>query len=90
MVDRDFALLLDAPSYVALELAKGLLDRAGIPFLIHGHDQDFAELGVAVHTAVTSPSLYVPRRALSRARDALREAWGDDAVDGPERGEKSA
>lgn len=72
----DFALLLEAPNPVQAELARGLLEEAGIPTLLHGQDRDLAELGAAVHMAVSRPDLYVPRPELERARSLLAEAFG--------------
>ena len=73
----DFALLLEASSPVEVELARGLLDAAGIPCLVHGPDFDIAELGRAAHDAVRRPNVYVPKSALERATAVLQEAWGD-------------
>ena len=73
----DFALLLEAPHPVAAELARDILEQAGIPSLLHGQDRDFAELGAAVHMAVARPDLYVPKPALDRARALLAEAFGN-------------
>jgi hypothetical protein len=72
----DFARLLEAADLVAIELARNLLDEAGIPSLVHGPDFDMAELGVAAHHAVRRRDLYVPRRALARAQAVLERAWG--------------
>ena len=76
-----FAVLLEAPDPVSADLAKNLLEQAGIPSLLHGPDQDMAELGVA-HAALARPDLVVPREALERAQELLQAAWGDAAPDG--------
>ena len=77
-MDRDFALLLAAANKTKLELAQSLLKAAGIPTLIDASDSGAAVgtyLGLGVDFSTTK-DLYVPRSALSRARDVLREAWG--------------
>jgi len=78
----DFALLLAAPDPVEADLARDLLSGAGIPSLLHGQDRDFAEMGAAIHMGVARPDLLVPRSALERARELLRETWsGGDVTD---------
>ena len=79
----DFTLLLAAPDATEAELARNLLEAAGIPCLLHGLDRDFAELGAAVHLAVAHPDLYVPKAAAEEARRLLVEAWGPGAVPDP-------
>ena len=79
----DFALLLAAPDPVAADLARGLLEEAGIPSLLHGQDRDFAELGAAGHAGISRPDLLVPKSALVRARQILEEAWGHPPQAGP-------
>ena len=75
------AVLLAAPDPVEAELARGLLEGAGIPSMFHGPDMDMAELGVAAHAGFTRPDLLVPAAALESARAILKEAWGDDSLD---------
>jgi hypothetical protein len=72
----DFALLLPAPDPVEADLARNLLEAEGIPSLLQGQDRDLAELGASSHSSVSRPDLYVPKAALERARQILREAWG--------------
>ncbi len=71
--------LLSAPDPVKGELARGLLEEAGIPSVFHGPDRDVAELGTAVHMAFTRPDLLVPASALEEARALLKQAWGEEA-----------
>jgi len=71
--------LLSAPDPVKGELARGLLEEAGIPSIFHGPDRDVAELGTAVHMAFTRPDLLVPASALEEARELLKQAWGEEA-----------
>ena len=71
----DFALLLASPDPVEADLAKDLLSSAGIPCMLHGQDRDLAELGAAAHGGIARPDLLVPKSALGRARDVLRESW---------------
>ena len=68
----DFALLLAAPDPVEADLARGLLAAAGIPSMLQEQD-----LGATVYLGlgVSRPDVLVPRSALGRARDLLREAW---------------
>ncbi|MDP6368163.1 MAG: DUF2007 domain-containing protein, partial [Planctomycetota bacterium] len=82
----DIACLLEAPTAVEADLARGILEEAGIPCISHGRDADFAELGASAHMAYTRPNLFVPASALERARDLLAAAWGalpDDSDSGP-------
>ncbi len=74
----EYALLLAAPSATSCQLAKNLLEAAGIPCMQHGMDRDFAELGAAVHMGVARPDLYVPKSAFDQAKALLDEAWGED------------
>ena len=77
-MDNRPVVLLAAPDPVKGELARGLLEEAGIPSLFHGPDRDVAELGTAVHMAFTRPDLLVPAAALEDAREVLRRAWGEE------------
>ena len=74
--DNDLAMLLREASGVRLELARNLLEEAGIPSLVHGPDFDLAELGPAAHHGIRRQDLYVPRHAFARALEALERAWG--------------
>jgi len=78
--ENEPALLLEGADAVRAELAKGLLAGAGIPVVTRGPDFDVAELGRAAHDNLRGLALYVPAAALERAREILREAWGDDAL----------
>lgn len=71
-------LLLDTVPSVTAELARNLLQAAGIPVIQHSPDFDVAELGVAAHGMLRGMSVYVPASALERAREILAEAWGED------------
>jgi len=77
----EIVVLLAAPAPVEAELARGLLEEAGIPSMLHGPDMDMAELGVAAHASFTRPDLLVPAAALEAARAILKEAWGDESLD---------
>ncbi|MCH2104012.1 MAG: DUF2007 domain-containing protein [Planctomycetes bacterium] len=77
-MDNRPVVLLSAPDPVKGELARGLLEEAGIPSLFHGPDRDVAELGAAVHMAFTRPDLLVPAAALEDAREVLKQAWGEE------------
>ena len=70
------ALLLESVDSVTVELARGLLEEAGIPFVTRGPDFDMAEFGRVAHDALRGTNLFVPASALERARELLREAWG--------------
>ncbi|HJO27472.1 MAG TPA: DUF2007 domain-containing protein [Planctomycetota bacterium] len=86
---NDIACLLEAPTAVEAELARGLLEEAGIPCLFHGRDADFAEFGASAHMSLTRPSLFVPAAALDGARALLAEAWGAACDDGDAGGAES-
>ena len=77
-MDNKPVVLLSAPDPVKGELARGLLEEAGIPSVFHGPDRDIAELGAAVHMAFTRPDLLVPASAVEDAREVLRRAWGEE------------
>ncbi len=79
--DAEISVLLAAPDSVRAELARSLLEEAGIPSLLHGPDMDMAELGVAAHAGFTRPDLLVPTAALEAARELLEEAWGEGSLD---------
>ncbi len=72
----DHALVIEAADPFAVDLARGLLEEAGIPCLVHGPDFDVGELGVVVHHSVRGANLYVPCGLGERARDVLQAAWG--------------
>jgi len=80
--DRTPVVLLSAPDPVKGELARGLLEEAGIPSMFHGPDRDVAELGTSIHMAFTRPDLLVPASALKDARAILVQAWGE-GLEGP-------
>ena len=71
----EFALLLESPDPVEADLAKDLLASEGIPSMLHGQDWGLARFGTAVHASISRPDLLVPKSALSRAREVLRESW---------------
>ena len=75
---HEHALLLNAPDPVLLDLAKNLLEGAGIPFITHGMDGDLAELGTAARANAVRPDLYVPHSGFERARALIVEAIGED------------
>lgn len=72
------ALLLDTVDKVTADLARNLLETAGIPVIMDSPDFDIAELGVAAHGMLRGMSVYVPASALERSREILEEAWGED------------
>jgi hypothetical protein len=78
---NEFDLLLKAPHPVEAELARGLLEEAGIPTMLHGSDFDVAELGSASHGMLRRPDLYVPKGARARAESVLRDGGYDDPIE---------
>ena len=74
----EYAVLIEDADLVELELAKGLLIEAGIPWIAHGPDFDVAELGYSAHANVRGRAILVPNDALEPARAVLRKAWGRD------------
>jgi len=76
----EFDTVLRAVDYVEGELARELLESAGIPSLVHGADFDVAELGVVSHAQIRHADLLVPRGAHASARAVLVAAWGEEAV----------
>jgi hypothetical protein len=69
-------LLLDTVDKTTADLARSLLQAAGIPTLFHGPDFDVAELGAAAHQTARGVSVYVPNGAREKAQAVLDEAWG--------------
>jgi len=76
-------MLLDSTSQIGAELAKGLLEEAGIPCLLQGPDFDRVELGYGVHGTAFGVSVYVPHVALEHARSILRAAWPESVGEAP-------
>lgn len=70
-----FALLLDGIGLLERDLARNLLESAGIPCLVDEPDLIEGCLGALRMPGVTR--IYVPPSALARARSLLGEAWGD-------------
>ncbi len=77
---EEFDTVLTAVDYVEGELARELLESAGIPSLLHGADFDVAELGLVSHAQMRHADLLVPRGTRDSARAKLVEAWGEEAV----------
>lgn len=73
-IDEDFALVLEGLNRIEVDLAKGLLESAGIPAMAHGPDFDWIELGRA-HDDVRGLDLYVPKDAYERAKEILDASW---------------
>lgn len=73
-------LVLRAVDYVEGELAKNLLESAGIPVIVHAPDFDMAELGRAANAQARGSDVLVPRGARARARELLVAAWGEESV----------
>jgi hypothetical protein len=72
---EDYDLVLEAAHPLSLDLARNILGEAGIPVLVHGLDQDRAELGES-HRYFVRQDLYVPKGSGERAKELLLEAWG--------------
>ena len=79
--DQDFALLLEAANPEEVAMARGLLEAADIPCLVHGPDFDVAELGIAGHAVIRHQNVYVPNAAFEQASAILAEAWGTEPED---------
>ncbi len=79
--ERDYDLLLEAPSPVDAALAKDLLAERGIPSFTQGRDRDMAELGAGVHNSLTRPDLFVPKGMREKARAILDEAWSAERLE---------
>jgi hypothetical protein len=76
----EFDLLLEAPTSVEADMARDLLQRAGIPTYLHGRDRDLAELGSAIHNGLTRPDLFVPKGRRAEAEAILNSAWDASAL----------
>jgi hypothetical protein len=75
--DTDVALLDGAPQ-VELELARELLDEAGVPSCLVPSNHATAGLGGTGVWDRPYGALYVPEEAWERAVEALDEAWGPE------------
>ena len=71
----DEAVLLEDATRAEIDLAKNLLEVAGIPSVVAGHHYDVAEL--AAHNVFRGRGLIVPRAMLEQARAVLKQAWGE-------------
>ncbi len=74
--DSDSVLLLSCRNQVEADLARNLLEKAGIPCYLAGPDFDFVELGRSVHSMLRGADVRVLAADVSRARAVLEEAWG--------------
>ena len=72
----DRSLLLSGANTIEIDLAKGLLEEAGIPCVVAGPDFDVAELGRGAHDMIRGQNLFVAKAQYERAREVLDEAWG--------------
>ncbi len=77
---EEFDIAIDGLDGFSLAMARNLLDAAGIPSLGDGPDFDVAELGRAAHDQIRGSKLLVPKGAGERAKEILREAWGDELI----------
>jgi hypothetical protein len=80
-IDPDFAPLVYAANPVELEMARGLLEGASIPFVVDASDRlEMLEVleGAAAQGLQT---VYVHRESLQAASDLLREAWGSETFE---------
>ena len=69
------ALLLTGANTIQIDLARTLLEEAGIPFVLEGPDFDVAELGRGAHDMIRGQNLFVPAEQYERARELLDSAW---------------
>ncbi len=76
----EFDLVLASVDMIEGEMARGLLEAAGIPSLLHGPDFDVAELGTASHMMLRKADLFVPKGAREAARRVMVAAWGEARV----------
>jgi hypothetical protein len=71
-------LLLDTVPRVTAELARNLLEEAGIPVVLTGPDFDVAELGAFAHDTLRGVSVLVARESFDAACELLDAAWGEE------------
>lgn len=76
MDDANSVLLLSAVNQIEADLARGLLEEAGIAHYVSGPDFDVVELGRSAHSVLRGADVYVHPADLERARKLLEEAWG--------------
>ncbi|MEZ6014674.1 MAG: DUF2007 domain-containing protein [Planctomycetota bacterium] len=81
-IDQEYALVLPGVDKLVGEMARNLLDGAGIPCLLHGPDFDVVELGAMAHGHLRGIDVYVPHAAAERAKAILDEAFGGEVADG--------
>jgi hypothetical protein len=77
---NEFDVVLAAVDTVQADMARDVLAAGGIPSLLHSPDFDVAEFGASAYGQLRLGALLVPRGARERARAALVEAWGEEAV----------
>ena len=80
--EEDFVPLLQPRDQTELELARNLLDQAGVRNTVL--DTDRVEMLRVLEGASAEglQILVVPRTEVERAIELLREAWGDEALEG--------
>ena len=72
--------LMEIADSFRARMAVELLRAEGIPCYLHGADSGVGVFGVGHYpdwSAQPPPTLMVPRCELERARQLLREAWGE-------------
>lgn len=74
----DFDLVLDAVTPAEAELAKELLESAGIPCM--GQDVDLLDPVTVITSGITRQSVYVPKGRSEQARVILDGAWSKPAL----------
>ncbi len=78
--DPAFAVLLDNVNGIEADMARGLLEAAGIPSTTSNPDFDVAELSRAAHDMIRGTAVLVPQSALADAQRVLEEAgWNTPA-----------
>ena len=74
--DEEFAVVAEGLNRVEADMAKNVLEEAGIPSMIHQPDFDFVEIGRAAHDMVRGTKVLVPHAAVEKARKVLDAVWG--------------
>lgn len=79
-LDDEHDLVLGPTTPLQVELARQLLEEAGIPALVDGPSLGawwLAETGQVYQLTLHDWRLYVPTGSGPRALETLREAWGE-------------
>lgn len=77
-LNDDYAILLAGAARLDVDMARSLLDGAGIPCLADAPDAMSAQDSLKGPFGNPFADLYVPKPALESAMEVLAQAWGSE------------